>query len=75
MNLALEFSLDALFPGYGNPFLRMLAEVDHVAALVAVHHNAATGAQIAHDLVAGNGVTALCIADDHALCAGNDQLG
>src|SRR5210317_1626915 len=71
--LARELPIDLLLPVAGYPLLRLLAEVRQVAAGIAVDHDAATRAEVAHDVVAGYRVAAFRVAHHHAFGAGNRQ--
>ena len=73
--LAQELTIYILFPANGNPFFRLFTEITEVAAAIPVDHDAPAGAQVSHNVVAGNRVTALGVADDHTLGAGNDEAG
>src|SRR5690606_15174521 len=73
VNLARELAVDVLLPGHGDPLLRLFSEVTQVATDISVDYDAATGTQVTHDLVARNGMTALCVAHDHALGAGDGE--
>src|SRR5665213_4235248 len=62
-----------VLPGYRQPLFRLLAIILDVGTGLAVHDDAAAGAQTSEDRVVGNRVAAMRIADQQSLGAGHRQ--
>src|SRR5690606_19348227 len=60
------FALHRVVPAQGHQAFAILAHFRQVAALLAVHHHALFGAQVALDRVAGDGQAALGVGDHEA---------
>jgi hypothetical protein len=69
LNLRLELGLHATRPVYGDPLRRLLAVLGEVPASVAMDDDAAAARHETDDLVTGNRITAVRVADDGAFRA------
>src|SRR5690554_5588440 len=67
LDLGGEFAIYAGRPVEGDAFFRVEADVVEVLAVFHMHHQAAPGADVAHDGVAGDGVATARVAEQQAL--------